>query len=591
MAERIPEETLAEIRARISLVEVISAYVPLRKAGRSHTGLCPFHSESTPSFSVNEEGGFFHCFGCGVGGNVFTFLTRIEGLSFPEAVRRLAAKAGVSMPQAAKDPQAQDRARLHRLNDLAATYFQRCLGGNAGDLARRYLAERGLNQEVAERFRLGFAPSWNTGLARFLTAQQADLDKATSLGLVGKREGGRYYDKFRHRLMFPITDVVGRVIGFGGRLLPLPQGPPAAAGYVLPKYVNSPDSVLYKKGTVLYGLSQAKDVIQRRGRAVLVEGYLDLLSLVQHSQAETVAVLGTALGIEQLRLLRRFTSEVFIFFDGDEAGRRAATRAFPLCVEAALQGRGVFLPQGHDPDTFAREYGPVKLGALIDQAEPLEDFYFTRHAPPLGASAFERAQAAKNAMAVLRSMTDVVARGALLTQIAQRFAVNEEELRRMAAAQDLPGAQAQSTPQRREPQSIQVTAEAELIQLMLIDRRAATRVAEAEVVPAFQKWGGLAAEIIAAWQQGERIDLSAFLDRLPKALADRVTRVYARAESQDAGPEREQLLQDCIAKIRGAQRKSAREQLRREIREAEQQGNDAELRLRLQRLQGWDGEE
>ena len=190
MAERIPEETLAEIRARISIVEVISAYVPLRKAGRSHTGLCPFHSESTPSFSVNEEGGFFHCFGCGVGGNVFTFLTRIEGLSFPEAVRRLAAKAGVSMPQAAKDPQAQDRARLHRLNDLAATYFQHCLWGKAGDLARRYLAERGLNQEVAERFRLGFAPSWNTGLTRFLTAQQADLDKATSLGLVGKREGG-----------------------------------------------------------------------------------------------------------------------------------------------------------------------------------------------------------------------------------------------------------------------------------------------------------------------------------------------------------------------------------------------------------------
>ncbi len=591
MAERIPEETLAEIRARISIVEVISAYVPLRKAGRSHTGLCPFHSESTPSFSVNEEGGFFHCFGCGVGGNVFTFLTRIEGISFPEAVRRLAAKAGVSVPQAAKDPQAQERARLHRLNDLAATYFQRCLWGKAGDLARHYLAERGLNQEIAERFRLGFAPSWNAGLTRFLAAQQVDLDKATSLGLVGKREGGRYYDKFRHRLMFPITDVVGRVIGFGGRLLPLPQGPPAAAGYVLPKYVNSPDSVLYKKGTVLYGLSQAKDVIQRRGRAVLVEGYLDLLSLVQHGQAETVAVLGTALGIEQLRLLRRFTSEVFIFFDGDEAGRRAATRAFPLCVEAELQGRGVFLPQGHDPDTFAREYGPVKLGALIDQAEPLEDFYFTRHAPPLGASAFERAQAAKNAMAVLRSMTDVVARGALLTQIAQRFAVNEEELRRLAAAQDLPGAQAQATPQHREPQSIQVTAEAELIQLMLIDRRAATRVAEAGVVPAFQKWGGLAAEIIAAWQQGERIDLSAFLDRLPKALADRVTRVYARAESQDAGPEREQLLQDCIAKIHSAQRKSAREQLRREIREAEQEGNDAELRLRLQRLQGWDGEE
>ncbi|MBI3330222.1 MAG: DNA primase, partial [Nitrospinae bacterium] len=456
MAERIPEETLAEIRARVSIVEVISAYVALRKAGRSHLGLCPFHSESTPSFSVNEEGGFFHCFGCGAGGNAFTFLTRIEGISFPEAVRRLAAKASVTVPQVAKDPQAQERARLHRLNDLAATYFQRCLWGNNGGLARDYLAERGLSREIAERFRLGFAPSSNEGLVRFLAAQHADLDKAAALGLIGKREGGRSYDRFRHRLMFPITDVVGRIVGFGGRLLPMPQQLAVSTGYVLHKYLNSPDSVLYKKGTVLYGLFQAKEAIQRRGRAVLVEGYIDLLSLVQHGQAETVAVLGTALGAEQLKLLRRSAgaSEVYIFFDGDEAGRRAATRAFPLCVEAELRGRGVFLPQGYDPDTFVREHGPNTLSALIDQAEPLEDFYFARHAPPPGASAFQRAQAAREALAVLKSMTDVVARGALLTQIAQRFAVNEEELRRMAASPDPPRSQAQSRPEPREPQSM-----------------------------------------------------------------------------------------------------------------------------------------
>src|SRR5262249_14030748 len=336
MAERIPDAILAEIRARISIAEFISAYVALRKAGRSYVGLCPFHSEHTPSFSVNDEGGFFHCFGCGVGGNVFTFLTRIEGISFPEAVRRLAARAGVSLPQAEQDPRAQERARLHKLNALATAYFQRCLWGNAGQVARQYLAGRGLGKEIAQQFRLGFAPSWNTGLARFLAEQGADLEGAAALGLVGKRADGQYYDKFRHRLMFPITDSMGRIVAFGGRLLPMAQEPSPIAGQAraLPKYLNSPESILYKKGSVLYGLFQAKDAVRRSGRVLVVEGYIDLLALAQHGYGETVAVLGTALGAEQLKLLRRFTTEIYIFFDGDEAGLRAADRAFPLCVEA-----------------------------------------------------------------------------------------------------------------------------------------------------------------------------------------------------------------------------------------------------------------
>ncbi|HEV8718844.1 MAG TPA: DNA primase [Candidatus Binatia bacterium] len=588
MAERIPDTILTEIRARLSIVEFLSAYVALRKTGRNYVGLCPFHSEHTPSFSVNDDGGFFHCFGCGVGGNVFTFLTRIEGISFPEAVRRLAAKAGVSLPQAEQDPRAQERAQLHKLNALATTYFQRCLWGNAGGITRQYLAERGLSKEIAQQFRLGFAPSWNTGLARFLAGQGADLEKAAALGLVGKRTDGQYYDKFRHRLIFPITDSMGRIVAFGGRLLPVAQEQPLSAGpaRALPKYLNSPESVLYKKGSVLYGLFQAKDAMRRGGRVLVVEGYIDLLALVQYGYSETVAVLGTALGVEQLKLLRRFTSEIYIFFDGDEAGRRAATRAFPLCVEAELQGKGVFLPQGYDPDTFVREHGQAKLSELIDQAEPLEDFYFARHAPPPGASAFQRAQAAREALTVLKPMTDVVARGALLTQIAQRFGVNEEELRSTAASQDAPRAQPPSPAPRREVQSPQVIAEAELIQLMLIERRAATRVAAEGVVSAFQQWKDLAADIITAWEQTGKLDLGAFLDRLPKAIADRVTKAYARTvEDPEEEQERERLLRDCIAKIRTAQRKSERERLRWEIREAEQKGDEAALKLRLQRLQ------
>lgn len=593
MEGRIPDDILTDIRARVNIVEVIGAHVALRKAGRNYQGLCPFHGEKTPSFSVNEERGFFHCFGCGVGGNAFTFLTRIENISFPEAVRRLAHKVGVSLPQAERTPQDQERARLYRLNDLAATYFQRCLWGDMGRAARHYLEERGISREIAEHFRLGFASSGSEGLVRFLTYQKAEVEKAASLGLVGKRDNGQYYDKFRYRLMFPITDVVGRIVGFGGRVLPMVQ-PPVNNGQpqrTLPKYLNSPESVLYKKGTLLYGLAQAKETIQRRGRAVLVEGYIDLLALVQHGQTEVVAVLGTALGSDQLRLLRRFTTEVYMFFDGDEAGRKAALRAFPLCIEAELRGRGVFLPQGEDPDTYVRKYGPGQLSALIDEAAPLEDFYFTHHAPPPGATAFQRAQAARSAMAVLQSMTDVVARGALLTQIAQRFGVNEEELRRSAMTPAESPSRAvnnRPNPARQEPLvSPQITAESELLQLMLIDHQAALQIAQAGVIADFQHWGALAEEILATWHEQGAIDLGGFLDRLPKVMADRVTRMLATVDRDGEVHAREQLLTDCIAKIRLALRKSERERLRRELREVEQHGSEAELRIRLQQLQQW----
>lgn len=593
MAERIPQELLSEIRTRVSIVDVISAYVALRKTGRNHTGLCPFHSENTPSFSVNEEGGFFHCFGCGVGGNVFTFLMRMEGISFPEAVRRLANKVGVTLPQSTTDPHARERGQFYRLNELATTYFQRCLWGNVGEGARRYLTERRIQPEIAERFRLGFAPSWGGGLARFLSEHQMNLEKAAALGLVGRRENGRYYDRFRHRLMFPITDIVGRIVGFGGRLLPMEREPPGPSlrGRTPPKYLNSPDSPLYKKGTLLYGLHHAKDAIQRRERVLIVEGYIDLLALVQCGYDETVAVLGTALGAEQLRLVRRFAREVYMFFDGDEAGRRAATRAFPLCVETDVRGRGVFLPQGYDPDTFAHVHGQAKLAALIEQAEPLEDFYFARHAPPPGASAFQRAQAAKEALTVLEAMTDVVARGALFTQIAQRFGVSEEELRRIAR-QDTSRQQKSSAGESGEPlPSIPITAETELIQLMLVDRSIALRVAAGGLLSAFHRWKVLGEEIIAAWQQTEKIDIGMFLEQLPKAFADRVIRAYLSDGAEERRDEREQLFADCVARIRGSQKKLGREQLLRALREAEQKGDEAELRLCLQRLRQWDKEE
>ncbi len=601
MAQKIPEEILTEIRSRISIVEVISVYVALSKTGKSYTGLCPFHEEKTPSLSVNDERGFFHCFGCGEGGNAFTFLCRLEGISFPEAVKRLAAKAGVTLPQAPDDPQAREQARLYRLTSVAKTYFRRCLLDKTGAAAQRYLAERGIPADVAERFHLGYAPNGWTGLVRFLANRRAPMDKAAALGLIGERPGRderrtagapQWYDKFRHRLMFPITDVTGRPVGFGGRLLPAPQRD-AGRQRPQPKYLNSPESALYKKGSLLYGLFQAKEPMRETGRVLVVEGYTDLIALVQRGLHETVAVLGTALTPEQLRLLKRFSTDIYIFFDGDEAGRRAATRAFPLCVEAGLTGRGVFLPQGEDPDSFGQAHGRAGLEELIETAPPLEEFYFTQHVPPPGASAFQRAQAAKAAVAVLSPMTDTLARGALLTQVAQRFGVSEEALRQLRPDRTHQPARPSAERPRPRPDSPPASAELELVQLMLVDRQVAAQVCERNLIPAFQEWREVAADIAQAWQQEAdparpssrtSIDIGAFLARLPKRVADHVSKMLEEDRSEAHAATQEQLMRDCMEKIQQAQHKSKRVQLQREIREAELRGDDEAVRRRLEAL-------
>lgn len=604
MPVKFSDTVLSEIRSRISIVEEISVHVALRKTGRNHVGLCPFHDEKTPSFSVNEERAFFHCFGCGAGGDVFTFLRRIEGLDFPAVVRRLAAKAGVNLPQAPEDPRAREHARLYKLNEVARAYFRRCLLGPAGTVARRYVTARGIAADVAERYALGYAPARGNGLSRMLADKNEPLDKAAELGLIGASTDtaapgsnrSAWYDRFRHRVMFPITDVTGRPVGFGGRLIADTRraAPPERP---LPKYLNSPDSSLYKKGALLYGLFEAKAALRDRGRALIVEGYTDLLSLVQRGFSETVAVLGTALTLDQLRLLKRFTTDLYIFFDGDDAGRRAAARAFPLCVECGLTGKGVFLPQGEDPDSFGKRHGPAGIEELIRDAAPIEELYFSEHAPRPGAPAFARAKAAREAVAVLAPIRDPVARGVLLGQIAQRFGVHEEELRRLRpertpARTARPAAVAPERPAA----PYRPSAEGELLQLMLVDARAAAQVEERNLLPAFAEWGEIAADVAAAWRTSPApdagIDVAAFLDRLPKAMADRVSTMLMADEPPEAGRDqgedparvREQLMGDCIRKIEAGRRRAARARLQQEIRAAEQRGDEAEVRKRLRML-------
>ncbi|MFC3713618.1 DNA primase [Sphingoaurantiacus capsulatus] len=362
-----PETFLDELRARVGLVQVIQRRVKLTKAGREWKGCCPFHNEKTPSFYVNEDKGFYHCFGCGAHGDVIRFVVEQEGLRFPEAVRSLAAEAGLAIPE--ESPEARERqkaqAGLHDITSAAATWFTEQLGGLSGANARRYIEERGLTPETQKRFLLGYAPDGNKLKSALAKHGEAKL---TEVGLIGHaEERDESYDRFRNRLMFPIRDPRGRVVGFGGRIL----------GDGQPKYLNSPDTALFDKGRLLYNLDLAGPLARKSGRLIVVEGYMDTIALAQAGVEEAVAPLGTALTEWQLQLLWRVVPEPVLCFDGDAAGKRAAERATLKALPLLAPGQSLrilTLPEGQDPDDLVKVEGKEGFEARLANASPLYEY-------------------------------------------------------------------------------------------------------------------------------------------------------------------------------------------------------------------------
>jgi DNA primase len=358
---------LDELRNRLSLADIIGRRVRLVKRGREHVGLCPFHNEKSPSFTVSEEKGFFHCFGCGAHGDVVGFAMRADGLSFPEAVERLAEQAGLPVPQAtpAERDEAHRRATLLDAQEAATRWFIDQLGAAAGRAARDYLAQRGLDESAITRFRLGYAPDSRAALRSALTAAGMPVELLIDAGLLIRPEEGEPYDRFRGRIMFPIADRRGRTVGFGGRTL----------GDGEPKYLNSPETPLFHKGRLLYGLAQARQAIQDRGTAVVVEGYMDAIALAQGGLGHAVAPLGTALTEEQILLLWQVAPEPILCFDGDAAGERAALRALERALPLLQPGRSLrfaLLPSGDDPDSLVRRAGPKAMEEILAGALPLD---------------------------------------------------------------------------------------------------------------------------------------------------------------------------------------------------------------------------
>ncbi len=422
---RFGRDKLEELRQRADIVELIGAQVRLKRSGRNYLGLCPFHNEKTPSFSVNPERGFFHCFGCGVGGTAFDFVMRTEGVTFPEAVRLLAHRYGISLPESDDEgPAAGERDAMLRAAEVASGFFAHVLWKTeSGAAARDYLKRRAISADSAREFGLGVAPAQSTSLAKALE-RRGLLDAGLKIGLV-KRGADGVHEMFRARLMFPIRDGQGRPIAFGGRVL----------DDRLPKYINSTDSPLYSKARNVYGLFEARRVIAKNDRAILVEGYIDAISLWQAGFREAVASLGTAVTVEQLRLLGRNTRNVMACFDGDSAGQKASIRALPVFLEAGLLGRGIFLPAGLDPDRLIRERGAETFKALIDSSELLVDYFLRNEASQARGSLSGQARAAEHVAEMLRMVANPFEFDLLSRKAAEMLGVSEQLLRNQARPQ------------------------------------------------------------------------------------------------------------------------------------------------------------
>jgi DNA primase len=584
MARRIPDETLQAIRDRINIVEIVSAYVSLKRAGRNYTGLCPFHSEKTPSFTVSEERGLYHCFGCGESGTVFTFVMKMERLEFPDAVAQLAKRAGVTLPERGDDdPAARRREQLYAVNARAERFFGESLASPAGAAARRYLVERGLRDETIARYGLGFAPAAGTALASWLAREQVPAELALQAGVLARHESGRVYDRFRGRLMFPIRDRRARTIAFGGRTLGTDQ----------PKYLNSPETPLFRKGEGLYGVAEARDAIRSADRAVLVEGYMDALLLVQEGIPYAVATLGTALTAAQLQMLKRFGGEaltVWFFFDGDRAGRQAAMRAFGVCAEAGVWGRAAFLPEGFDPDSYTRQHGAAATLALLDAAPSLLDAYFDALIPP-GAGVPERTRFAETVKPILARVQNDVQFQLLARQAAQRLGLSEVVFARARASQ--PAAAVAARPATAAPAPRWPVEERMLIELIAADRRVATWPPARDAVARFQAADlrDAAVSLLAAWDDGRQA--ASVIDGLPPALAR--TLAAAVVDGPVAPDERMQVAEDCVRRIEAHTARAQRQAIASELRRAESSGDEAwraraaDLSTELRRKEGGAG--
>jgi DNA primase len=572
-----PKHFIDAVRNAADIVQVISEYVPLKRAGARMKGLCPFHKEKTPSFSVDPNAQLFYCFGCQTGGDVFKFMQLYEKADFGEVVKTLASRAGLPLPAVREKKQGPEE-RLLRMNRAAHDFFRSKLQDEGvGRRCRAYLAERGLDAETADKLGLGFAPDSWEALRGHLLSERYRIEEMHRGGLVLPRKSGQgYYDRFRNRLIFPIRDLMGRTVAFGGRAL----------GDDEPKYINSPETPVYTKGAVLYGLDLAKKAIRSEGRAIVVEGYLDLAAVMQAGFENVVATLGTAFTPEQVKLLARCTEDVLVSYDGDSAGAAATARSLDLLLERGIKVGVVDLPSGSDPDDFIKKEGAEAYGRLLAEAPEYLRFLIQRELRTRDVGRLEDKIAAANAVLPhVAALGNAIERAAWAGRLADALHIDDElVLQELHAATR--GAQRAI---RQRPKSSAVLSEAEARLVSLLLRSEEDRLLLAQRIE-WEDLTGTAVNpivktILHMTEAGKQVDYPEVFAALEgEADRDILNRIAFRDEP-DEGPGVEDCIWACRRKRLGRESRSVAREIGNMQNGDSRPAQSSDVDERLRRLQ------
>ena len=585
MKYSIPDSVIDEVRDRTDIVEVVSQFVTLKKVGKNFKGLCPFHSEKTPSFTVSPEKRIYHCFGCGAGGNVFKFVIETQNISFIDAVRQFADSAGISIPQPNADnlnnPLYKEREALKKANELAANYYHSLFhDSEAGLAARNYLKGRYFTGEILDKYKIGWAsPGWRGLINHFHKIGTLSRKIVLQSGLViEKEDGSNVYDRFRGRVIFPIKDLHGSVIGFGGR---------AIADGDNPKYLNSPETTLYQKSQTLFGLDMAKQAIRKEDQAILVEGYFDQMRATQFGIFNTVATCGTALTPKQAGILRNYASSVVLVFDSDNAGRSAAEKGFEVLHEKGLQVKIVFLPEGKDPDSYIHENGVDNFMEKIKTAKPyLESYIDTVVAGKDGSSPSKRVEMANKVLPIVGKVHNLVERNGLLeyfsfkakiddasflTELKKSFLRNQPRI-------DIPETETNST----------LNLERHLVHLILSGKETAKKVFKAVNLEDFSNPAlkSIATTCLQMIDKNEDVEIDKLIDQTDDPeIRSRLTQFGLEPLEFDSP---EKTVSDCVTKFNNVHIKSKIKIVKQQRNEAEKAGQiekSRELQNKLREMQ------
>ncbi|MDD5465217.1 MAG: DNA primase [Candidatus Omnitrophica bacterium] len=574
----IPENLLEDILSRVDIVEVISGYIPLKKSGRNFKANCPFHHEKTASFMVSAERQIYHCFGCGESGNAFKFLMRHERMEFPEAVEVLAKKTGVILPEQNKPEAARAASlssQLHKVNELAVSFYENNLHVPGAASACNYLLSRGIKLQTIKEFHLGLATSNWDSLINCLRSKNVPLSLMEQAGLVLPKDAGGFYDRFRNRIIFPIFDIRSRVIGFGARVM----------DNTLPKYINSPETPIYTKGRNLFGLNLSKDFIRDADCAIIVEGYLDFMVPYQEGVKNIVASQGTALTLEQIKLLKRYTHNVVMIYDGDTAGEIATLRSLDILIEEGVNVKVVPLPKGMDPDSLVRNQGVENFKAKIDNASSLFDYKLNILKGRYDMKdAHGKSKIASEMLLTINKFDNAILRGEYIKKLAEEIKTSEhyvlEELHKLKspvpARQAAPEISARNKPQIN-------PAEKLLIKFMLEEKELIAKVMQ-ELSPSdFQD--SRTAKIVSLMHdlviQGKNIEPSVLMNYFSEDDANQlVCETMFMPDLLDQ--EKEKAINDCIARIKVERLKSRRQHLHVQIKNAQSSGDELKLNRLIQ---------